>query len=530
MGDDHLMSLQPGTVISGRYEVVKCLGAGSMGLVYACRHRELGGHLVAIKVLFPEVAQDKVAAARFRNEIFASYGVSHNNVVRAYEYLREGDLIAYTMEFVGGGDLADRLGKPGKLMPIDEIVRLLKQMCAGVQAIHDAGIVHRDLKPENILLTTENQVKIADFGIARTGYGPKLTEHGGVVGTIDYVSPEYMLNSQVDWRSDIYALGVLAFEMITGESPFRGDSVYATMTKRLKEDPPPPSTLRPECPRELDRIVLKAMVRDPAYRYQNACEIERDLNTLGLGDYSAASGFGAIESDRASSGGANTPGHKESAPKAAVMEPPLFAEAKKSGAPAANAASQAARQSPVRDLSSEQARSSSGAQTASKSPKSSSTPRPDSVRTSVIRSERVSGSAKSPREDRLPRESSRADSYEGTQVINPEIFELASAFDTSATHEPVKMERILSRRSGSSGEWEQRSLQRAPQLVTGGIDDNRMRTLSQAVDRRARPIWLDIFLVIAMVIVGIGFGFAILNFAAPEIFNRDIKRPQVGGF
>ncbi|MCB0321453.1 MAG: protein kinase, partial [Bdellovibrionales bacterium] len=109
MADEHLISLQPGTVLGGRYEVVKCLGAGSMGLVYSCKDIELE-HLVAVKVLFPEVAQDKVAAARFRNEIFASYGVSHPNVVRAYEYVRDGDIVAYTMEFVGGGDLASKIG------------------------------------------------------------------------------------------------------------------------------------------------------------------------------------------------------------------------------------------------------------------------------------------------------------------------------------------------------------------------------------------------------------------------------------
>ena len=154
MTDDHLISLQPGTVIGGKYEVVKCLGSGSMGLVYACRHRELQGQMVAVKVLFPEVARDKVAAARFRNEVLASYGVSHPNVVRAYEYLRDGDLVAYTMEYVGGGDLAEKLSRQERL-PIGEIVRLLSQMAAGVQAIHDARIVHRDLKPENILLTKE---------------------------------------------------------------------------------------------------------------------------------------------------------------------------------------------------------------------------------------------------------------------------------------------------------------------------------------------------------------------------------------
>ncbi len=281
MTDEHLISLQPGTVIGGKYEVVKCLGSGSMGLVYACRHRELQGQMVAIKVLYPEVAQDKVASARFRNEILASYGVSHPNVVRAYEYIRDGELIAYTMEFVNGGDLAEQLGQAERL-PIPEIIRLLSQMAAGVQAIHDAGIVHRDLKPENILLSKEGSVKIADFGIARNRHGPKLTEHGGVVGTIDYVAPEYMLRAQVDWRSDIYALGILAYEMVTGESPFRGDSVYATMTKRLKTDPEPPSKHRSDCPPELDAIVLKAMQRDPDTRYQSAMEIFFDLQRIAV--------------------------------------------------------------------------------------------------------------------------------------------------------------------------------------------------------------------------------------------------------
>ncbi|MCI5065441.1 serine/threonine protein kinase [bacterium] len=277
MADEHLISLQPGTVLGGRYEVARCLGAGSMGLVYACRDQELEDHMVAVKVLFPEVAQDKTAAARFRNEIFASYGVSHPNVVRAYEYLRDGELVAYTMEFVSGGDLAGKIGKDQPALEIREIARMLSEMCLGVQAIHDAGIVHRDLKPENILLTGEQVVKIADFGIARMGSGPKLTEHGGVVGTIDYVSPEYMLNAHVDWRSDIYALGILAYEMVTQESPFRGDSVYATMTKRLKTDPKPPSTLRGECSPDLDAIILRAMERDPERRYQSARAMHDDL-------------------------------------------------------------------------------------------------------------------------------------------------------------------------------------------------------------------------------------------------------------
>jgi serine/threonine protein kinase len=279
MADDNLTSLQPGTVIGGKYEVVKCLGAGSMGMVYACRHRDLQGQLVAAKVLFHEVASDKVAAARFKNEILASYGVSHPNVVRAYEYIRDGELIAYTMEFIGGGDLADRMSRTEPITIVDSL-RLLSQMAAGVQAIHDAGIVHRDLKPENILLTNEGTVKIADFGIARKRNGPKLTEHGGVVGTIEYVSPEYMLRSQVDWRSDIYALGILAYELVTGDAPFKGESAYASISKRLQSDPEPPSSRRSECPARLDAVILKALERDPEQRYQSATEMFYDLQRV----------------------------------------------------------------------------------------------------------------------------------------------------------------------------------------------------------------------------------------------------------
>lgn len=278
------MSLPPGTLIASRYEVVKCLGAGSMGLVYACRRRgEAGSGLVAVKVLFPEVARDKTQLARFRNEVFAAYGVSHPNVVKVGEYSRDGDLVFYTMEFVSGGDLATKLGRAAEKIPIAATVKMLSQMAAGVQAIHDAGVIHRDLKPENILLTKEGDVKIADFGIARLemGTGRKLTEHGGVVGTIDYVAPEYLLNSQIDGRGDIYALGILGYEMIAGESPFKGDSIYDTMWKRIKYDPIPPSQIRPECPARLDAIILKAMARAPEERYQTARDMCEQLNSIG---------------------------------------------------------------------------------------------------------------------------------------------------------------------------------------------------------------------------------------------------------
>lgn len=278
MGEDHFLNLQPGTIVNGRYEIVKCLGTGSMGMVYACRNRELNGMLVAMKVLFSEVARDEIQAARFRNEIVASYEVNHPNVVRAYEYFKDGDIVAFTMEYVGAGDLADRINE--SQLEISDIVKMLGQICGGVQAIHDKGIIHRDIKPENILLTAQGDCKITDFGIARSFSGPKLTEHGGVVGTIDYVSPEYLEQGQVDQRSDIYALGVMIYEMITGESPFRGKSVIEAMTMRLKMDPTPPYHLRPDCPVLLSNICLKMMARDPEQRYQSARAIVEDLTML----------------------------------------------------------------------------------------------------------------------------------------------------------------------------------------------------------------------------------------------------------
>src|SRR5262249_1639445 len=159
----------------------------------------------------------------------------------------DGDLVAYTMEYADGGDLAARLNETPKLT-LKEIFRILSEICGGVQAIHDAGLVHRNLRTENVLLSQDGSVKISDFGIALPASGPKLVEHGGVVGTIDYVSPEYLMHSQYDWRSDIYSIGVIAYEMLTGNTPFKGDSIYAIMVKRLKSDPVPPSTIRQDCP------------------------------------------------------------------------------------------------------------------------------------------------------------------------------------------------------------------------------------------------------------------------------------------
>lgn len=470
MSDEHIVSLQPGTVIGGRYEVVKCLGAGSMGLVYSCRHRELSGHLVAVKVLFPEVAQDKVAAARFRNEIFASYGVSHPNVVRAYEYIRDGDLVAYTMEYVSGGDLADRIGGDQPLT-IPEIVRFLSQMCSGVQAIHDAGIIHRDLKPENILLSKDGNVKIADFGIARTGHGPKLTEHGGVVGTIDYVSPEYMLNSQVDWRSDIYAIGILAYEMVTGESPFRGDSVYATMTKRLKSDPVPPSKLRHECPAALDQVILRAMARNPDERYQSAADMETDLRAL-MGAAAAPQLNGAPAS-------AKVPAAPQSG---TVMRAP----------------SQSASPSGARRPSPGQMGAPGRGPVDAVPPVGRNSP--ESMRASLLTSE--------------------------TQVVNAEVMrQVQDRYEGSPQPKAQanRLESVLNKPS-----WNKGGNVREVRIGGGNLDEQRMQRLAHLAAQNSRSVWLDMVTIILAVLIGIGIGCIILKVWFPDLLRSRIGLFDIG--
>jgi len=476
MGEERLISLQPGTVIAGRYEVVKCLGAGSMGLVYACRHRDLQGHLVAIKVLFPEVAQDKVAAARFRNEIFASYGVSHQNVVRAYDYIRDGDLVGYTMEYVGGGDLADRISNPDDKVSIEDILDILSQMCLGVQAIHDAGIVHRDLKPENILLSKDGQVKIADFGIARTGHGPKLTEHGGVVGTIDYVSPEYMLNSHVDWRSDIYAIGILAYEMIAGESPFRGDSVYATMTKRLKSDPAPPSGSREDCPPELDRIILKAMARDPETRYQSTLEMYRDLMVL-------RAERGEVEEHQVPNLSRAEKQRAESVESGGPMEPapdrPLAAS--ESHQPFLDSPTDTfvEKGAPVQTVADLERRARTGFSVARKVP--------------------ATGHAQ-PRTD--------DDDYDESD-------------------QPERMQSVLVR-GGMLQDWggeEQSS--REVFLSHGSIDGQRIQRLSQAVKQVDRTLWVDLLYWGVALVLGVGVGFAFLKVFFPDLLDARAAQVEI---
>ncbi len=278
---ENSINLKAGKVIQGKYEVLRCLGAGSMGMVYAVKHLDLQDRILAMKVLYSDVAKDEVQAARFKNEIVASYEVNHPNVVRAYDYFKEGDLIAYTMEYVAGGDLADRLNEE-ELISIADSISMLKQMASGLFAIHKVGIIHRDLKPENILLSNDASIKITDFGIARSAKGPRLTDHGGIVGTFAYVSPEYLEHGTLDNRSDIYSIGVLAYEMVVGSAPHDGNNVIESMHAKLSTDPKEPVHLRNGCPKSLSNVIMKALARDPKERFQTAQELLVALDSIVL--------------------------------------------------------------------------------------------------------------------------------------------------------------------------------------------------------------------------------------------------------
>jgi len=277
-----MLTWEPGSIFAGRYEIIKSLGAGGMGAVYLARDASCPDFLVALKVLYPGVIRTQQARRRFRNEILASYRVNHPNIVRAFEYFDEQDFQAYAMEYVDGGDLASHMAQGP--MKASQVLNILRQVVAGLQAVHSQGIVHRDLKPENILLTKSGVVKISDFGVARLMGGQGLTQAGALVGTPKYVAPEYIETGECDHRGDLYAIGVIAYEMLSGVSPFKADSGVTLMLERFNISTDQLSCLVPNCPLGLSRVISKSMRVQVEKRYQSAEEFGRDLERVEQGE------------------------------------------------------------------------------------------------------------------------------------------------------------------------------------------------------------------------------------------------------
>ena len=237
-------SLQPGTVLGNRYEIMSMLGQGGMGAVYKATDREVD-RIVALKVIRPELAIHPEILQRFKQELILARQVTHRNVIRIFD-LGEADGIKFiTMEFIEGQDLSRSLvTEKGKLTP-EETVRIIEQVCLALEAAHTEGVVHRDLKPQNIMVDKQGKVAVMDFGIARSVEVGGMTQTGMLVGTPEYMSPEQVMGEHVDARSDLFTLGVILYELLTGSMPYKAETVQAAMFKRTRERPRPADRGRP---------------------------------------------------------------------------------------------------------------------------------------------------------------------------------------------------------------------------------------------------------------------------------------------
>ncbi|WP_049578648.1 Stk1 family PASTA domain-containing Ser/Thr kinase [Streptomyces sp. SBT349] len=284
--------------LGGRYELGQVLGRGGMAEVYLAHDTRLG-RTVAVKTLRADLARDPTFQARFRREAQSAASLNHPAIVAVYdtgEDYVDGISIPYiVMEYVDGSTLRELLHSGRKLLPERAL-----EMCIGIlQALeysHRNGIVHRDIKPANVMLTRTGQVKVMDFGIARAmgDSGMTMTQTAAVIGTAQYLSPEQAKGETVDARSDLYSTGCLLFELLTVRPPFIGDSPVAVAYQHVREEPPSPSVFDPEITPDTDAIVLKALVKDPDYRYQSADEMRADIEATLDGRPVAAAGMGAM--------------------------------------------------------------------------------------------------------------------------------------------------------------------------------------------------------------------------------------------
>jgi len=271
-------SIRKGSVVAGRYEILETLGKGGMGMVYKAHDRTLDEE-VALKLLRADIASDPDMASRFRREIKLARKVRHRNVCGIHEYGEDGPLRFIAMEFIAGVDLRQILKQRGAPPP-DEGFEIAIQVGEGLQAIHDAGIIHRDLKTPNIMRDAKGVVRLMDFGIAKqAGTEATLgaTAIGMIVGTPEYMSPEQARGEKVDFRSDIYALGIVAFEVFTGNVPFRGETPIATIFKHLQEPPPLEGIQAAGLPAPAVPVLRKALAKTADERYATASEMAEAL-------------------------------------------------------------------------------------------------------------------------------------------------------------------------------------------------------------------------------------------------------------
>jgi signal peptidase I len=273
---DSAMAINPAAVLPERYEVLGELGRGGMGIVYKARDRETG-EVLALKILKPEIAADLQILERFKNELRLAHQITHRNVARLYEFHRAGDAVYLSMEYVEGESLRALLRRDGKL-DVARGMDMARQLAGGLAEAHRHSIAHRDLKPENIMLTAREEVKVLDFGISRSyAANATATVTGSIIGTPSYMAPEQAEGKPADHRTDIYALGLILYEMFTGAAAFRGETPIAVALKQIQQRPQPPRELAPELPAHIEQAILICLEKDPADRFQSVEDLVRGL-------------------------------------------------------------------------------------------------------------------------------------------------------------------------------------------------------------------------------------------------------------
>jgi len=267
--------IEAGTILAQRYEILETLGEGGMGAVYKARDIELE-RVVALKVIRPDLARNPAIIDRFKQELLLSQRVTHRNVIRIYD-LGEGDGVKFiTMEFIEGHDLRSLIFEKKKVSP-EEAVEIMEQVCFALDAAHCVNVIHRDLKPQNIMRDKSGRILVMDFGLARTLEGEGMTQTGALVGTMEYMSPEQALAKELDQRSDIFSAGLIFYELLSGQMPYRADSALASLIRRTQERARPISDHDKSIPEPLSNIVSKCLEREPAARYQTAKDLLADL-------------------------------------------------------------------------------------------------------------------------------------------------------------------------------------------------------------------------------------------------------------
>ena len=278
----------------GRYEVVAELGKGAMGVVYRANDPMLN-RMVAIKTINTEEAGHEGMAeyeARFYTEAKAAGGLNHPNIIIIYDIGKSGHLVYMAMEYIEGRELREMLAD-GKPLPVAQAVDIAAQVGEGLAYAHQHQVVHRDIKPANIMITPEGRAKIADFGIARMRSSETRTQTGVILGSPKYISPEQVVGKRADHRSDIFSLGVILYECITGSTPFNGEGLSALMYQITNHDPSPPSASNPQVPVMLDYIIAKVLAKSPEARYQSAADFANDLRECKAQIETGQAGLGA---------------------------------------------------------------------------------------------------------------------------------------------------------------------------------------------------------------------------------------------